>query len=134
MTLDKIIKERDLDKLYPIICTKNKINYGEILVPKYIDVKEYLYDDESNPDLNTWVDIEGIGYGWIWCANLIHSKFDFLQRKAIRKFAIDILESVPVNTPVLRYEVDGIKYYGFMTDNGKCYTQIRMSDKQLRWW
>nr|DAR20356.1 MAG TPA: hypothetical protein [Caudoviricetes sp.] len=132
MTLEKIIEQRELDKLYPIICTKSKLNYGEILTPKYIDVMDYLYDDESNPGLNTWVDVEGIGYGWIWCLNKIRRKFETLQRRAIRKFAINILDSIPNNTPILRYEIDGIKYFGFMTEDGKCYTQIRVSDGEFR--
>lgn len=132
MTLEKIVEQRELDKLHPIICTKSKLSYGEILTPKYIDVMDYLYDDESNPGLNTWVDVEGIGYGWIWCLNKIRSKSETLQRRAIRKFAINILDSIPNNTPILRYEIDRIKYFGFMTQDGQCYTQIRVSDIELR--
>lgn len=132
MTLEKIIEQRDLKEFHPIICTKSKLSYGEILTPKYIDVMDYLYDDESNPGLNTWVDVEGIGYGWIWCLNKIRRKFETLQRRAIRKFAINILDSIPNNTPILRYEIDGIKYFGFMTEDGKCYTQIRVSDGEFR--
>lgn len=133
MTLEKIIKERGLNEFHPIICTKNKISYGEILTPKYIEVKDYIYDDEKDTELNTWVDIEGIGYGWLWCLNKIRSKFKILQRRAIRKFAIGILDSVPQDTPVVRYEVGGIKYFGLITDDGECYTQIRVSDKELDW-
>lgn len=132
MTLEKIIEQRELDKLHPIICTKSKLSYGEILTPKYIDVMDYLYDNESNPELNTWVDVEGIGYGWIWCLNKIRSKSETLQRRAIRKFAINILDSVPNNTPILRYEIDGIKYFGFMVEDDQCYTQIRVSDRELK--
>lgn len=133
MTLEKIIEQRDLKEFHPIICTKSKLSYGEILTPKYIDVKEYLYDDKSDPELNTWVDVEGIEYGWIWCRNKIRSKFKILQRKAIRKFAMDILDSVPNNTPILRYDSDGIKYFGFITEEDQCYTQIRVSDRELKW-
>ena len=134
MTLRGIIKERNLSEFHPVTCKKKKMNYGEILTPKYIEVKEYLYDDESDPELNTWVDIEGIGYGWIWNLTKLRSKFKFLQRRAIRRFAIDILDSVSQETPIIRYEVDEIKYFGFMTDNGECYTQIRVSDKELSPW
>lgn len=43
----------------------------------YIDIKNYLYDDyEENQGYtyyleNNWVDVEGIGYGWVWssCEN-----------------------------------------------------------------
>lgn len=83
MTLEKIIEQRDLKEFHPIICTKSKLSYGEILTPKYIDVKEYLYDDKSDPELNTWVDVEGIEYGWIWCRNKIRSIFKILQRREL---------------------------------------------------
>ena len=133
MTLREIIKERNLSEFHPVSCKKKNMNYGEILTPKYIEIKEYLYDDESDPKLNTCVDIEGIGYGWIWNLTKLRSKFEFLQRRAIRRFVIYILDSVSQDTPIIHYEVDGIKYFGFMTDNGECYTQIRVSDKELDW-
>ena len=43
------------------------------------------------------------------------------------------LDSVPNNTPILRYDADGIQYFGFITEEGKCYTQIRVSDRELKW-
>lgn len=46
---------------------------------------------------------------------------------------MDILDSVPNNTPILRYDSDGIKYFGFITEEDQCYTQIRVSDRELKW-
>lgn len=31
-----------------------------------IEERWELYDDEENPDRNTWIDVEGEGYGWAW--------------------------------------------------------------------
>lgn len=33
---------------------------------KHMEERTLLYDDEENPDTNTWEDVEGEGYGWLW--------------------------------------------------------------------
>lgn len=33
---------------------------------RFIEENMFLYDDEENPLRNTWVDVEGEGYGWVW--------------------------------------------------------------------
>lgn len=35
----------------------------------YIEEIHELYDDEEDRSLNTWIDVEGEGYGWV-CSNL----------------------------------------------------------------
>ena len=82
-TLQNVIKDFKLSDTDYSIVKKKDIN---IPVRKYknIEVNEYWYDDESRPDTYCWVDIEGIGYGWMWCANKLRSKLRFLQRRAIK--------------------------------------------------
>ena len=67
MTLQGVIKDFNLsDDIYYILKKK------DIKIPikryKNIEVCEYWYDDESRPDTCCWIEVEGIGYGWIWCA------------------------------------------------------------------
>ena len=52
---------------------------------KFVEVQIHWYDNEKNPNENTWVDVEGIGYGWMW---LNHKDSKRLQRKAIIAYAM----------------------------------------------
>lgn len=56
---------------------------------KYIDVTEYWYDDPEHPDRNTWIDIEGMGYGWLWC-NYKKERSDRKLRKRLRQFGLEM--------------------------------------------
>lgn len=33
---------------------------------RFIEEATFYYDDEDNPLENTWIDVEGEGYGWAW--------------------------------------------------------------------
>ncbi len=131
MTLEDIINRHNLSR------NKYTISKGnEIKIPvkkyKYIEVCIYYYDSEDNPELNTWIDVEGIGYGWIWCGNKLRSKFEFLQRRAIRKFALGLLKIITNDTEIISFNNDGVYIYGYIPDeNPTVYTQIRLSDKTL---
>lgn len=131
MTLEGIINEHSLFKNEYTI-SKGK----EIKIPvkkyKYIEVCTYYYDSEDNPELNTWIDVEGIGYGWLWCDNKLRSKFEFLQRRAIRKFALGLLKIITNDTEIISFNNDSVYIYGYIPDeNPTVYIQIRLSDKEL---
>ena len=123
MTLDKIIECYNLDELNLILSKKSEINFSQIKKYKYIEVTHYWYVDEDRPEDNTWIVVDGIGYGWLWCVYKIRSKFAFLQRRAIVKYAFEIIANLPDDTEVAIYENDDIMYYGFMVDE-TCYVQI----------
>ena len=133
MTLQGVIKDFKLsNNEYTII--KNK--YIKIPIRKYknIEVDEYWYDNESRPDTYCWVDVEGIGYEWMWCANKLRSKLRFLQRRVIRKLAMDLLKPEDEDTNILCFNDSNkkIHVYGFISkDNKDCYIQIRLSDEEL---
>ena len=107
-----------------------------ICISKYknIEVCKYWYDDESRPDTYCWIDVEGIGYGWMWCANKLCSKLRFLQRRAIRKLAMDLLKPEDENTNILCSDNpnEKVRVYGFIPKGNKnVYIQIRLSDEEL---
>lgn len=127
MTLKKIIELNNLSQYNPTITLKKETDFSNINKFKYIEVCEMWYDDPFDPNLNNWIDVEGIGYGWLWCQNNLRKHFSFLQRKAVRKMAMDLLNSIKKETKILCYKVDKIYYYGFMIDLD-CYAQIRISN------
>ena len=102
-TLQDVIKDFKLsDDEYYIIKKKDI----KIPIRKYknIEVCEYWYDSDDHPDTYCWVDVEGIGYGWMWCSNKFRSKSKILQRRAIRKFAMDLLKPEDENTNILCFD------------------------------
>jgi hypothetical protein len=51
---------------------------------KHMEEVLKLYDDENDPELNTWVDIEGEGYGWIWVNHPEEQWHEALRNHMIR--------------------------------------------------
>lgn len=130
MTLEGIIRDFDI-KSYTIT-SKKELNLSIIKKAKYIDVYEYLYDDPDNPEEYVWIDIEGIGYGWIWTANKLRAHSIFLQRRAVKKYVSNLLKELDQDDNILIYKnQNGDECYGFMTDSGECYVRIRISEKEL---
>ena len=130
MNLVKIIDEFKLQKCGAFICKRCDADIPDIRKYKYIDVCEYWYDDKNDPDYNTWVEVQGIGYGSIWCSNWLRCHSKFLQRRAIRKFAQRLMELFLLEDRlVLTYKFDGDECFGFMIGN-HCYVQIRVSNKE----
>ena len=131
MNLVKIIDELKLQKCGAFICKRCDAEIPNIRKYKYIDVTEFWYDDENDPDYNTWVDVEGMGYGWIWCGNRFREHCKFLQRRAVRKFAQRLMELfLREDSLVLTYKSDGAECFGFMIED-RCYVAVRVSDKEL---
>lgn len=130
MNLVKIIDEFKLQKCGAFICKKCDADIPDIKKYKYIDVTEYWYDDKNDPDYNTWVEAEGIGYGSIWCGNWLRCHSKFLQRQAIRKYARRFMRLKREKALVLTYKSDNAECFGFMIGN-RCYVRVRVSNKEL---
>ena len=96
---------------------------------KYIDTHEYWYDEPDNPDYNTWFDVEGIGYGWLWLHNEDSEK---LQRKSIINFAMGLYRNSKNEMCIRR----GNEITDIFLENkkGNCIIQVRVSNKELNWW
>lgn len=127
MTIENIMKEYEIDKLSYNFLNNNSFLHKTIKSYKYIDVCQYWYDDPQDPERCSWIDIEGIGYGWLWYCGKIRRKFDFLQRRVIRNMAIDMLKALEEDKKILTYEKDGIYHLGAMID-AVCYVEIRLSN------
>ena len=127
MTLKGIIKKFNIDS-YIFISKENAIKL--IKKAKYLDVYEYLYNI-FNPEENIWVDIEGIGYGWLWASTKLREHSGILQRRAIKKFALSLVNELKIDEEIICYIQDGDNCYGFLNSDGTRYIRIRISDKEL---
>lgn len=131
MTLEKIIKTHSIFKDRAWIILKKK----DINIPfkyKNIEVCEYYYDDGTNPDQLTWIDVEGVGYGWMWMENWLRKRSTFLQRRAVKKYAKDILKEIDDEIDIVAFYYNNLFVCGFVPkDNPTIYIQIRLSNEDL---
>ena len=125
MTLSDIIRKYNIDKVGYGMQLKKNINFSKVFKAKYIDVYAFYYE-------YTWVDVEGMGYGWLWCANKIRRHFNFLQRKAVIQEAMFYIDGAKGNYNIVTYEREGTNYLGFMY-SPELYVQIRTSNKELHY-
>lgn len=127
MTLrDFVKKNKIVGTLKPKISNKTMKKYLNSF--KYIDVTEFWYDDISCPNRNTWVDVEGIGYGWIW---LNYENSERLQRKAIIRFAMRLYKESKNEMYIRR--VENISEVVLEDKNSESIIRIRVSNKELHW-
>ena len=134
MTLEKAIEFFAKDAYMLSKYKKEETDFSYIKSSKYIQVSDYWFDNDNNPEENTWIDIEGIGYGWLWCVNWLRKKSKFLQRRAVRKLAYDRLSLIlPTDNVFFGKEKkdDSTEiFYGFMLKEN-CYVEIRLSDHEI---
>lgn len=132
MTLVDIMRKYKIDKVGYGMQPKKNIDFSKVFKAKYIDVYAFYYDNEEFPYEYTCIDVEGMGYGWLWCANKIRRHFKFLQRKAVIQKATFYIDNIKNDCNVLTYERDGANYLGFMY-SPELYVQIRTSNKELHY-
>lgn len=96
---------------------------------KYIDTYEFWYDDPDNPNYNNWIDVEGIGYGWLW---VNHKNSEKLQRKSVIKHAMSLYRDSK-NEMCIRHE-NNITEIFLEGKGGYCIFQIRVSNNELDCW
>ena len=125
MTLQDFIKEKEIvgitKQKSPNKTRKKYLNHF-----KYIDTYELWYDDPDNPIFNNWIDIEGIGYGWLW---LNHKDSKRLQRKSIIKFAMDLYKCSK-NEMCVRID-NSITDIFLESKDGDCIFHIMVSNNEL---
>lgn len=128
MTLQDFIKEKEIAGIVKHKIP-NKLMKKYINQFKYIDTYKLWHDNPDNPNFNTWIDIEGIGYGWLW---LNHKNSKKLQRKLVIKYAMGLYR-YSKNEICIRTE-DGITDIFLESKDGKCIFQIRVSNNELDCW
>jgi len=76
---------------------------------EYIEIVTNYYDDEDNPYVNNWTDIEGMGYGWVW---LRHEEKDWHKMMA---------RLVGEEAEYLMRDMDDILYFVYENERAKVY-------------
>ncbi len=107
-----------LPKDCKIVPTDRKRILRDINKYPYIEADIDWYDDPEHPDICTWKDIEGIGYGWLWYGEpkrewvkIIKSlaksflKNSLQQKMAIRKFDNGIIYFIPDSDNTCMYVI-----------------------------
>lgn len=127
MNLETFVKNNNMNVLWKNKIT-NKTMKRYINQFKYIDTYIYWYDDEQQPNTNTWLDIEGIGYGWLW---LVYKQSEKLQRKAVIKEAMKLYK-IGTNKICMQKENDVISIF-FESKYKDAILKIRVSNKELHY-
>lgn len=126
MTVEKFLEEHKYKNVKKLGYVSNKTLSKVLKRYKHIDVHWYWYDSENQPDFNNWVDVEGIGYGWIWC-NYTKERND----NKLRKHLIDYVLEWHKKQEVWTFD-DDIKGYIFSLD--KVVIVIMLSNSELDPW
>lgn len=93
---------------------------------KYIETHKLWYDDSDHPNFNNWIDVEGIGYGWLW---VNHKNSEKLQRKSVIKHAMSLYRDSK-NEMCIRIE-NGVVDIFLESKYNKCIFNIIVSNKEL---
>lgn len=130
MTLEKYIQENMENK---IVIIKKKLSrrfFAKFLRQfEYVDTCYYWFDDDENPNINNWIDVEGIGYGWLW---LSYKNSKKKQRKAIIKYAKGLYED---SKNKMAHEFhNNIHYFWLESKPGDAIILIRCSHNELNGW
>ena len=129
MTLEKIIKERNIKQYNLMFGFLPDHLLHKIKTTPYIDIFDFLYDRDGFPDENNWTDIEGIDYGWIWC--LQEHGTSECRRQLIRDYALKIVSILKPTQRIIYWKTGEISNIGYMNPDNTCFTQIRMSKSEL---
>lgn len=91
---------------------------------KYIDIAEFWFDDPDEPERNNWIDVEGIGYGWLWLSYK-KDRNDKRLRKRLRRWAMDFHEK----EEIYYANIDGVHCYWWIS--GEEIIQVRLSNNSM---
>lgn len=97
---------------------------------KYIDIREYWFDDPNKPDTINWEDIEGIGYGWIWLRYRKRNKE--LRHKALRKYLCKLAVRFHTKEPVWFSRYENVTSY--LWSLGDEIIVVNLSNEELDPW
>lgn len=98
----------------------------------YIQVITNYYDDDERPYINSWTDIEGFGYGWLW---MNHDEKDWHREfsKFVGREADRLIDDMD-NTLYFIYEDHKVKTFHFVSLNRwREDTIIDFSNEEMYW-
>ena len=138
MTLQKWAEDEHFDKDYPIMKKKDfdKRFKHCLRTSRFCDIYVNYYENEKYLNDITWQDVEGIGYGWLWCNYKLRSKFKFLQRRAVKKYIKREYNYIPKDKEMLFYyslspEGSTIRNYVWQDGDKNVFILVRFSNLEF---
>lgn len=97
----------------------------------YIEVNTTYHDDKNDDNLVTWVDIEGMGYGWIWVKYEEKDWYSMMLKLVIDE--CKHLTKEMKHTYYFVYEYQNILFYRFVVKDECCRRDriIQLSNEEL---
>lgn len=96
----------------------------------HLEVLLNLYDDSEDPNLNTWTDVEGMGYGWLWNKHPEEKWHEELLHHAVKSTS-ELLHLIGP-TYFLSYEEEANVVYHFVSfDESRKDIIVTMSQEEL---
>ncbi|WP_440110122.1 hypothetical protein [Paenibacillus sp. QZ-Y1] len=97
----------------------------------YIEINTTYHDDKNDENLVTWVDIEGMGYGWIWANHEERDWYKMMLRLVDEE--CNHLTKEMKNVYYFVYEYKNILIYRFVVKDEYCRRDriIQLSNEDL---
>nr|WP_145401609.1 hypothetical protein [Paenibacillus xylanexedens] len=97
----------------------------------YIEINTTYHDDENDQNLVTWLDIEGMGYGWVW-ANYDEKDWYKMMLRLVNDECKHLKKEMK-HTYYFVYEYQDILFYHFVVKDEYCRRDriIQLSNEEL---
>ncbi|MFE6075672.1 hypothetical protein ACFVQB_14465 [Paenibacillus sp. NPDC057886] len=97
----------------------------------YIEINTTYHDDMSDQNLVTWMDIEGMGYGWIWASYDEKDWFKMMLRLVYDECRL--LKEEMSHAYYFVYEYQNILFYHFVVKDGNVRRDriVQLSNEEL---
>ncbi len=96
----------------------------------YIEVVTNYFDDEDRPNLNTWQDAEGMGYGWRW-RQYEEKDWHKMMGKIVSEECEGLLDNID-NISFFIYKKDDCKVYHFISQGEyRVDTVVTLSNEEI---
>lgn len=110
---------------YRLVPTDRKRILRQIKKYPYIEVNLEWFDDDEYPDESTWIDVEGMGYGWMW---LHHKPKEY--RRLIGNYARNIIAREKLYQKMGIIKDDSNLLFAIPSSDMECIYVIKLSNNK----
>lgn len=143
--LKAMIKSERVDhNISKVAFNEFKDSVNNIIANTYVDYSSYSHGDKTHEI--EWIEVEGIGYGWIWCSiddNLNNDLFNEECANRLKENMIEIVDkyterygynsNYTAYTYIVEFEENGVHNIIFSNSDKKLTYWFRGSENELDW-